>query len=201
MRHSVVALVVNPLCCSRVSPSRPRRRGRNPRAQDRFDGSARVGTTIELARDEVAPGETVWATIRMDHDDGWHTYWPGRSDTGMGTRITFTPIEGLSFGDPIWPTPDRYLAPGDILDHVYDERAEIHVPIRVRDGVDPVQALRIEARVNFLVCEAVCLPGEDAVATSLRIVPPEHADDRASDPPARHPDSSNSPTRRGTGAP
>jgi len=136
---------------------------------DSFDGSARVETRIVSPAGGVAPGDDALLVIRMTHDEHWHTYWPGRNDTGLGTTIAFDDAEGLSLGDPIWPTPERHLAPGDILDHVYEGEVEVLIPIHADAALEHGATLPVRARVDFLVCKDLCLPGTDRVETTLRI--------------------------------
>jgi len=136
---------------------------------DTFDGSGKVETELVVPDTGIAPGSDTMITLRMSHDEGWHTYWPGRNDTGMGTTIAFDDEEGLAFGEPIWPTPERYLAPGDILDHVYEHEIEIHIPVRVDPSLEPGSFATISARIDFLVCEQICLPGTHQAGAMVRV--------------------------------
>lgn len=38
-------------------------------------------------RVSVAPGDTFYAALRMQMDDGWHIYWRNAGDAGLPPRL------------------------------------------------------------------------------------------------------------------
>ncbi len=123
-------------------------------------GSAHVSTRLLPSSNRVRMEDEKFLTVRLIMDEGWHTYWPGMNDTGYGVSIELDPVEGVTFGDPIYPTPERYVAPGDILDHVYEGRMIILVPYTIDEDVEVGTQLNFRVRSEFLVCKDVCLPGK-----------------------------------------
>ncbi|GIW74060.1 MAG: hypothetical protein KatS3mg103_0582 [Phycisphaerales bacterium] len=121
--------------------------------------------------ERVHAGQTILLGLHLDMDEGWHTYWDGRNDTGQPPLVRWTLPEGVRIGPMLWPAPSRYVSPGDILDHVYEGRATIVVPVTIQPGLPAGTELPIRAEVEWLVCKDVCLPGVATVATTLRVVP------------------------------
>ena len=38
-------------------------------------------------RERVEPGETLYAAIKMELDDGWHVYWRNAGDAGLPPEV------------------------------------------------------------------------------------------------------------------
>ncbi len=127
-----------------------------------------VQMTIATDFDQYAPGDTGLLAISLEMDKDWHTYWPGVSDTGYGVKLDFGDDASIQFDEPIWPSPHRYIQPGDILDHVYEETVMIIVPFQVSDSLQGPIDLQVKA--NYLVCETICLPGKADASMSINMV-------------------------------
>ena len=108
----------------------------------------------------VAPGEDVTLALRLDHADGWHTYWrnPG---IGEATELDWSLPEGWSASGIDWPTPVKIIGLGDALTgHGYD--GVIHLPVTVSVPEDaPVgETVALSARADWLMCtKEICIPG------------------------------------------
>lgn len=105
---------------------------------------------------------TIYAGLHLSLDPAWHSYWKNPGDSGMATRIDWELPEGFTAGPILWPVPRRiYLPPlmsygfeGDVV-----LLTRIHAPSSVLQ--DDAQAnARISARVEWLECKEICLPGE-----------------------------------------
>lgn len=116
---------------------------------------------------DFIPGETTILGLNLSIDEGWHTYWPGINDTGYGVSIEFEPVEGLTFHEPVFPTPKRYIAAGNILDHIYEGEVLILIPVSVDDAVSAGQAINLSVSIDYLICKEVCIP--ESITTSLQI--------------------------------
>ncbi len=135
-------------------------------------GSARVTTRIIPSSTRVREGEDeAFLTVRLLMEEGWHTYWPGLNDTGYGVSIEMEPVEGVTFGEPIFPTPERYLAPGGIMDHVYEGRMIVLVPYTMDESVVAGDTLEFGVKTDFLVCKDVCLPGKGEAKAVVGVIP------------------------------
>lgn len=139
-------------------------------AQDAEDVS-KVELIAEAA--EVHPGQTVLLGLRFELADHWHIYWDGRNDTGFAPMVDWTVPEGVSVGPMLWPAPQRYVSPGNILDHVYEGSPTILVPVTISPDAAAGTSLAISGEVEWLVCNDICLPGFGPVSTELNVVAPQ----------------------------
>ena len=133
--------------------------------------------TLIAEHSSIAPGSTVRIAVDFAINPGWHLYWPGRNDTGFEPQVEWELPEGWTIGDLHWPAPIRYVSPGDILDHIYEDRltliADLTAPADATDAVD------IAAELSWLVCKDVCIPEDARVSIALPVSassqPTQHA--------------------------
>ena len=111
--------------------------------------------------------------LTLNIDDRWHTYWPGINDTGYGISLKFAPVDGLTFGDPVFPTPTRQLAPGNILDHIYENQITIYIPVEADDSITPSDQLTINTTIDYLICKDLCIPESITTTVTLQAANPE----------------------------
>lgn len=120
------------------------------------------------SHDLIAPGMATWLGVEFDIAPGWHIYWPGQNDSGYAPSVEWTLPEGFTVGELQWPTPKRYILPGDILDHTYEGRvillAKLTPPATIRAG----ESVPIGAKVAWLECEEGCVPREAELAIELK---------------------------------
>ena len=129
-----------------------------------------VGLSATTEFNEIHPGDTGILAVEINIEDGWHTYWPGISDSGFGVKFTLRSTGPVTLDDPIWPTPKRYLQPGDILDHVYEETALVLIPFTVADDAPTDEPVIFDIDAEFLVCSDICLPGQANTTATITIV-------------------------------
>ena len=137
-------------------------------ANAQADANARQAQpTLIAEHSSIAPGSTVRIAVDFAINPGWHLYWPGRNDTGFEPQVEWELPEGWTIGDLHWPAPVRYVSPGDILDHIYEDRltliADLTAPADATDSVD------IAAELSWLVCKDVCIPEDARVSMSLAV--------------------------------
>ena len=118
----------------------------------------------------VHPGESGILAIEIDIEEDWHIYWPGVSDSGFGISFTLRATGPVTFDEPIWPTPKRYLQPGEILDHVYEETALVLIPFTLAEDAAIDDTVVFDIDSEFLVCSEICLPGQATASTSITIL-------------------------------
>jgi DsbC/DsbD-like thiol-disulfide interchange protein len=92
---------------------------------------------------------------------GWHVYWKNSGDAGFPPVVVFKKAPGLGEPELLWPAPHRFELPGDLVAFGYED--EVVYPIRamLKDTGD---RLRLEADVDYLVCEVDCIPYRYTVA-------------------------------------
>ncbi|MBK9189486.1 MAG: hypothetical protein IPM33_11085 [Phycisphaerales bacterium] len=126
--------------------------------------------SVFLDTAQLQPGQTAHLGVHFEIEKGWHIYWDGLNDTGFPPSLDITLPEGFTAGTPLWPAPKRYVAPGDILDHVYEDSATIIVPILVSASASPGSSITIRVESSWLVCQEACIPekGATSLTTTVR---------------------------------
>lgn len=119
----------------------------------------------------LVAGKTNTLAIVFDIEPHWHMYWPGLNDTGIPASAEFELPEGFTEGAWQWPGPHkRQVLPGDIVDHIYEDRFAVLVPIDV--PADAKEGPRtIKARLHWLVCADGCVLEEKEVSLDVSVVP------------------------------
>lgn len=119
------------------------------------------------------PGETLALGVTFDIDQGWHLYWDGCNDSGFPIDIKLTLPDGWIAGGVQWPAPDRrYAAPGGlVLDHIYERRVTLIVPVQVPESAESSAGVNIAADVEWLVCKDACIPGFAELSVAIPVKP------------------------------
>ena len=136
-------------------------------------GAVKKGAvTVTLVSDAagVEPGKPFTVALRMQHEPHWHSYWiaPG---TGYPTALTWTLPDGFKAGTIQWPTPHVVKdTTGKITGNGYEGEnfllVEITPPERLTRGTN----VKLQAQVEWLMCQAVCMPGDANLELSLPAV-------------------------------
>lgn len=124
---------------------------------------------IELVAQEasVAPGSTTYVALRQDIDKDWHTYWRNPGDSGEPTKLTWTLPAGWKAGDIVWATP-KTLPFGPLTNYGYSGEVLLPVAIEVPANARP-GPVTVEAVVDVLVCEKICIPETGKVSVTLEV--------------------------------
>ncbi len=133
--------------------------------------SSEFKTTARLVADvsSVAPGTTFRAGIVLTMPEGWHTYWKNPGESGLATSIVWTLPVGVVAGEISWPLPEKTLESGDVLTYGYSGQTMLMVPITVPGTLPSGSQLRLKARVDWLECEKICVPGTATVELALPV--------------------------------
>lgn len=115
------------------------------------------------------PGRTVFLGVNFEIDAGWHLYWNGRNDSGFPVTIKLALPEGYTADETLWPAPMRNLMPGDLLDHVYEKRVTLLIPLHIPAGAAAGSVAEISAHLEWMECSTRCLLADGEVALSLPI--------------------------------
>lgn len=130
-------------------------------------GAEKTKARLILSADIARPGDTVMAAVELSMPGKWHTYWRNAGESGMATKITWQLPEGVSAGNIQWPVPEKYIA-ADLTTYVYHKEALLLVPLTLHKDLTPGPK-DIRAKVSWLECEDVCIPGGGNVKASLSI--------------------------------
>jgi thiol:disulfide interchange protein DsbD len=131
-----------------------------------------VKVTLAPRDSYVKPGDTVQIGVVLDVAKHWHVYWPGQNDSGgiiTNVELSFPADGGFTVGAPSFPLPKRQVLPGDIVDYVLEGEVVITIPVKVPATAALGRRVRIAAKVNYLVCNEACIPGDADVNTVIVI--------------------------------
>ncbi|MEX2130034.1 MAG: protein-disulfide reductase DsbD domain-containing protein, partial [Pseudohongiellaceae bacterium] len=127
----------------------------------------------------VVPGETLWLAIRLSPIEHWHTYWKFGGDSGEATAASEWQLpQGASAGDILWPMPQWTPFEGtDLVTFAYEH--EVFLPIPVSVPADYVgDSFDLAARIDWQVCDEICIPGDAQFTLSLPVAATAEADPR-----------------------
>jgi DsbC/DsbD-like thiol-disulfide interchange protein len=126
---------------------------------------------IVAERPGVMPGGTVSLAFVFDMDTDWHIYWAGQNTTGQPPEIDTSKLPaGATLGPLAWPTPERHVLPGDILDHIYEKRAVLLADLTVPKDAKVGTTLVLEFPINWMECASECRLAEGVVKASIPVV-------------------------------
>jgi len=128
-----------------------------------------VVVSVEVVPAAAVPGEAVTLVWRFALADDWHLYWAGRNDSGFPPRVDLGLPAGWVAGGLQWPVPERYVSPGDILDHVYFEELVLVQKLGAPDDATLDGSVTIEADIQWLACKDMCVPGKKALTLSIPV--------------------------------
>lgn len=135
----------------------------NVPAADKAHTKAELLLSAEAAR----PGDTVMAAVRLRSEPKWHTYWKNPGESGMATDIKWQLPVGVKAGDIRWPAPERLEAEGLTTFILHDE-VMLLIPLQLAADLKP-GPLELKAKVSWLECEQLCIPGDATVSATLNI--------------------------------
>ncbi len=143
------------------------------------------GTHVDaqlVAETEAAiPGESLWVALRLVHVDDWHTYWMNPGDAGKPTEVRWQLPEGVTAGEIVWPLPERFELPADLVDFGYTGEIYLLTELTIPSSLEG-DSLQIIADAQWLECEEICIPGGASVTLQIPIgEPPARIDTRWSD--------------------
>jgi thiol:disulfide interchange protein len=123
---------------------------------------------VSLAPD-IAPGGTLQVGLVLTLEEHWHVYWINAGDSGEPPKITWTLPEGITAGPMLFPIPSR-LPLGPLMDFGYEDEVAFPVQLTAASSVKPGPT-HIDAKVSYLVCREVCIPGRVHLGLTLNVVP------------------------------
>ncbi|HMP95875.1 MAG TPA: protein-disulfide reductase DsbD family protein [Kiritimatiellia bacterium] len=115
----------------------------------------------------VQPGAPFWVALKLVHDEHWHTYWINDGDSGLPTSIRWELPEGFRADPIVWPYPERIDMP-PLVSFGYEGEAWLLTRIHPPENLD-VNEVTLKARVSWLMCKEICIPGRAALALNLPV--------------------------------
>src|SRR5580658_508968 len=103
-------------------------------------------------------GAAADAGLYFKIDPGWHVYWKNAGDAGEPPHIKWTLPDGITAGPLQFPAPKR-LPLGPLMDFGYEDEVLFPFALNVTQSAQAGPA-RLHAKVDWLVCQASCIPGK-----------------------------------------
>jgi thiol:disulfide interchange protein DsbD len=117
---------------------------------------------------DLVAGQVAQAGLYFKLEDGWHVYWKNAGDAGQPPRVRWTLPNGVTADGLQYPAPKR-LPLGPLMDFGYED--EVLFPIALHaDAVAKPGAAVLHAKVDWLVCREVCLPGKAELEVSRKVL-------------------------------
>jgi thiol:disulfide interchange protein DsbD len=129
--------------------------------------AAHTHVQLLLSADTARPGDTVLASVDLKMEPGWHTYWKNPGEAGMVTKIEWQLPPGVTAGEVQWPLPEK-LPPVEVTTYGYNDEVMLIVPLKLASNLKP-GPLDLKAKVSWLECKEVCIPGSADVQATLNI--------------------------------
>ena len=101
--------------------------------------------------------------IRMDMQKNWHTYWKNPGDSGGPIKVKWSHDNNVSISDIYWPTPS--LIPYEPL-MTYGYKNFVIFPFEIINSNNKNSV--IEASIDFLICDDICVPEKAIIKTNLQ---------------------------------
>jgi thiol:disulfide interchange protein len=117
----------------------------------------------------IGPGGTLQLGLVLTLEEHWHVYWINAGDSGEPPKITWTLPTGLTAGPMQFPTPSR-LPLGPLMDFGYEDTVAFPVLLTASPKLKP-GPVHLDAKVSWLVCREVCIPGKANLGLNLTVGP------------------------------
>ena len=125
-----------------------------------------VAVQLVTPFEQVEPGRSFPVGVRFAIDDGWHIYWRNSGDTGQPPLVKWALPEGARAGDFHWPYPEVYRNAG-LVDFTYSGEVVLYTEITVPENWPAGEPFPIEAEIDWLMCEAICIPGSASISLEV----------------------------------
>jgi thiol:disulfide interchange protein DsbD len=131
--------------------------------------AAQVKASLVAAETAVQPGRPITVALRLEHQEGWHTYWsfPG---IGTATALKWNLPPGWTAGEIQWPAPKVIKdQTGTITGNGYD--GDLLLPVTLTPPADlrPGSPVLLSAAADWLMCADKCIPGKANVSLFLSV--------------------------------
>lgn len=114
---------------------------------------------------DFAPGQPVDLGVIFRLAPGWHIYAENPGDAGLPTTVAWTLPNGASVGPLVYP-PHKQFDESGLTTFGYDTRAVFTARAVAPETAAP---FAVGAKVSWLVCKDICIPGEASLALALPV--------------------------------
>ena len=119
--------------------------------------------------------ESFYIGVRLEMQEGWHTYWENPGDSGSPFDATWEVAEGVIVENVEWPTPITIPYP-PLMTFGYE--GDVVFPFKVFRAIDS-DLSSITVDFNFLICADICIPEKASLTLDLSSALPNFLVDEA----------------------
>ncbi|MDQ2833670.1 MAG: thioredoxin family protein [Acidobacteriota bacterium] len=117
----------------------------------------------------IVAGGKVQAGLVLTLEEHWHVYWLNAGDSGEPPHIAWTLPTGITAAAMQFPIPSR-LPLGPLMDFGYEDSVTFPVELSAGVAVRP-GPVHLDAKITWLVCREVCIPGKAHLGLNLTVAP------------------------------
>ena len=141
------------------------------------DPSPHSEATLVSEHTAITPGEPFDVALRLEMEDGWHSYWTNPGASGEATSIDWALPDGYEAGSLQWPYPHK-IQFGSLTSYGYSDEVFLITTITPPDTLTPGTTATLDGRAEWLICEEICLPAHSDIELSLPVTEdaPEHTE-------------------------
>lgn len=121
---------------------------------------------FQAQEDPEIPVGRIGVYLKIKKD--WHIYWQNSGDAAIPTEVVWDLPQGWRAGELRWPLPYRFIERGDIHTFGYRDEVLLYSDLYA-PAVEPkeIENLTVKANIRFLVCNEICVPGEQAISKNI----------------------------------
>ena len=128
-------------------------------------GHARASLITNLKNSEQ---ESFYVGLRLEMQEGWHTYWENPGDSGSPFDAKWTVNKGVIVENVQWPTPVTIPYP-PLMTFGYE--GDVVFPFKVFRSLDS-ELESISLEFDFLICADICIPESASLTLDLSSATP-----------------------------
>jgi thiol:disulfide interchange protein DsbD len=117
----------------------------------------------------IAPGEPFDVAVLLEVEPHWHVYWKNPGDSGLPTSVEFALPQGFTVGELKWPVPTVFKSAGGLTDYGYEGSLLLSARVSPPRGLEPGSSVDIKARVSWVSCRDICIPGRAELELKLPV--------------------------------
>ena len=119
--------------------------------------------------------ESFYLGVRLEMQEGWHTYWENPGDSGSPFEARWSVDQGVIVENVEWPTPVTIPYP-PLMTFGYE--GDVVFPFKVFRAIDSGLS-SISLDFDFLICADICIPEKASLSLDLSSATPNSLVDAA----------------------
>ena len=116
----------------------------------------------------IAPGSTFTLALKLEHPEGWHSYYQNSGGVELPPAIEWTLPEGITAGPIQWPVPevkDSFFGKS----FVYSNSPVFLIDLTAPATLKPGETLTLTAAAAWQICKASCINEEGTFTLTLPV--------------------------------